>query len=419
MIFRRSICCITIALVAAACSPKPDGAAAHLTGPSAMTLPDPSGSGGISRPALVNFPARTDTLDFRHQLESKYVSMGRPAQQVFVDQDGEVAWIGEYERYRVNGCDHDTATRNVMAQIDGQAAAPVCALLAFPETAVYPPRDHVVDFRRQLGAKYQSMGRAAQSSVDADGAAIWISEYLRYRTSGCDHATAVQKTLTQVDGNAAPGTCVEACAYYIAGPQLAPATGGSLSAEMVRTSGSCEWIAESEVEWIVLNRPITGGDRSVLTYTILPNSGGSRSGSIRVNYPGGRSYVQVNQGAQSTNVGFQLFDLSTQSTATTECRLKVTNTACTLSAVNTALPNPIATYDWRVEYAYNGSKVKTQASALSTFTFNETCGPSAADGSPIAMSVRLTVTDTAGNTQTVSSGQGIQPMLQLRSYNCS
>jgi hypothetical protein len=61
-----------------------------------------------------------------------------------------------------------------------------------------------VDFRRQLGAKYQAMGRSAQSAVDPDGAAIWLGEYYRYRTSGCDHATATQKVMAQIDGQAAP-----------------------------------------------------------------------------------------------------------------------------------------------------------------------------------------------------------------------
>ena len=85
---------------------------------------------------------------------------------------------GRVLRYRVNGCDHDTATQRTLAQVDGAAPAQVCSILQFPETAIYPPRDHVVDFRRQLGAKYQSLGRSAQSAVDPDGAAIWISEYL-------------------------------------------------------------------------------------------------------------------------------------------------------------------------------------------------------------------------------------------------
>ena len=167
---------ILLTLAIAACSPNPERSiSAAPTAPSAVLPVDAAGS-GVSGPTVVAFPARSDALDFRRQLETKYSAMGRPLAQTYVDMEGEVAWIGEYQRYRVNGCDHDTATRNVLAQVDGAAPAPICSLLAFPETAVYPPRDHVVDFRRQLGAKYQSMGRSAQSSVDGDGAAIWLSE---------------------------------------------------------------------------------------------------------------------------------------------------------------------------------------------------------------------------------------------------
>ena len=49
-----------------------------------------------------------------------------------------------------------------MTQVDGGAPGPVCSALVFPETAVYPPRDQIVDFRRQLGTKYQAMGRSAE-----------------------------------------------------------------------------------------------------------------------------------------------------------------------------------------------------------------------------------------------------------------
>ena len=135
------------------------GHRAHLTSPSAVTPGEPGG-GGVSRPALVGFPARTDTVDFRTQLENKYVSMGRRPAPTIVDMEGEATWVGEYSRYRVNGCDHDTATQRALAQVDGAAPGQVCSILQFPETAIYPPRDHVVDFRRQLGAKYQSLGRS-------------------------------------------------------------------------------------------------------------------------------------------------------------------------------------------------------------------------------------------------------------------
>ena len=51
------------------------------------------------------------------------------------------------------------------------------------------------------------MGRDLRSTfVDQEGAVIWVQEYLRYRLSGCDHATAESKVLSQIDGGPVPGT---------------------------------------------------------------------------------------------------------------------------------------------------------------------------------------------------------------------
>jgi hypothetical protein len=412
-----SACIILVTVAVAACSPNPERAmSAAPTAPSAV-LPVDAASGGVSGPAIVAFPARSDALDFRRQLETKYTSMGRPPAQTYVDMEGEVAWIGEYQRYRVNGCDHDTATRNVLAQVDGAAPAPICSLLAFPETAVYPPRDHVVDFRRQLGAKYQSMGRSAQSSVDGDGAAIWLSEYLRYRTSGCDHATASQKALEQVDGKPASETCLVTCSYAVDSPRSAPAPGGDFSVEMDRRSGSCNWLAQSEVSWIVLRPPVTGGHRSPVSYAVLPNTGGPRTGRIRVNYPGGVANLDVNQASQTHNLAFQFFDPATSTSPVTECQVKSSATICTLTATS-VLPAAVARYDWSVEYVYGSSKVRTQSGSLSTLSFTEACSAAAGGGSVVPITVKLTATDVQGNSATLYSGQGSQPALQLRAFAC-
>ena len=377
------------------------------------------GGGGSGR-MVVAFPPRNEAIDFRAQLESKYVnSLRRPAQQVFVDPEGEVVWIGDYDRYRVNGCDHNTATQYVLTQIDGAAPPPICSVLQFPETASYPPRDHVVDFRRQLGSKYQSMGRSAQSAVDPDGAAIWTAEYYRYRTSGCDHATAVQNVMTQIDGNPAPQTCVVACVYRASVPFTSvPAAGGQFVADVERTSGSCEYIAVSETDWITLRQPITGSGRGVQTFVVANNPGLSRVGYLRFQWPTGTTYVEVRQ--NSLAIGFQFFDPATSTSATTECQLRTTATICRLTALtSTALPNPVATYDWRVEYAYGGGKVRTQVASLPTFEFTESCGTtSVSGGSVVPLSVRLIATDTAGNSATLYSGQGSQPALQLRAFSC-
>jgi hypothetical protein len=419
MVVRRSIAIFLAAIVAACSHDRRDAVAALPTSPSAVAA-TPTGRDFVSHPTVVAFPARADGVQFRSELENKYAAMGRNPSLVYVDAEGEATWIGEYDRYRVNGCDHDTATQRTLAQIDGAAPGQVCTLLAFPENAVYPPRDHVVDFRRQLGAKYQAMGRNAQSAVDADGAAIWLGEYYRYRTSGCDHATASQKTMTQIDGQPAPPSCVVACAYNMETPVSHPGIGGTFIADLRRTSGSCDWVARTDDTWITLNGPLVGTDRTVFSYTVAANTGAPREGSIRFVYAGGISYLNIRQGAPQYALSFLLFDPAVSSTVpATECLLKTTTTICTLAAVTATLPNSVTSYDWRVEYAYGGTKVRTQVGALSSFSFTESCGASAPDGSPILMRVTLKATDSAGNSATVYSGEGTQPPLQLRSFNCS
>lgn len=86
-------------------------------------------AGGIcSAPAegLILFPSRADALQFRRELETKYQQMGRALAPTFVDLEGAVIWIQEYLRYRINACDHATATSKVVSQIDGGAVPATC-----------------------------------------------------------------------------------------------------------------------------------------------------------------------------------------------------------------------------------------------------------------------------------------------------
>lgn len=73
----------------------------------------------------------------------------------------------------------------------------------------FPPRNDSFDFRNQLETKYQTgLGRAAAATfVDREGEVVWTQEYMRYRTNGCDHATATQRVMTQIDGQPAGQVC--------------------------------------------------------------------------------------------------------------------------------------------------------------------------------------------------------------------
>jgi hypothetical protein len=75
----------------------------------------------------IEFPGRQDTLQFRTQLENIYqVDLGRAAVQTRVDAEGDVTWIQEYLRYRLNACSDDQAIARVEEQIVGRGVPPTC-----------------------------------------------------------------------------------------------------------------------------------------------------------------------------------------------------------------------------------------------------------------------------------------------------
>jgi hypothetical protein len=85
---------------------------------------------GEAPPGTVEFPPRTEPLDFRNQLEVKYRDgLRAPLQSTYVNNEGDVIWMQEYVRYRLNGCGHAEATTKVFEQIDGRGVQPVCTTL--------------------------------------------------------------------------------------------------------------------------------------------------------------------------------------------------------------------------------------------------------------------------------------------------
>jgi hypothetical protein len=73
----------------------------------------------------------------------------------------------------------------------------------------FPGRNESFDFRNELETKYQTgLGRsAAPTFVDREGEVVWTQEYIRYRVNGCDHASAIQRVMAQIDGNPAGQVC--------------------------------------------------------------------------------------------------------------------------------------------------------------------------------------------------------------------
>jgi hypothetical protein len=371
------------------------------------------------------FPPRNEPLDFRNQLEARYRDgLKRSATSTFVDIEGDIVWHEEYLRYRVNGCDHATATRNVLAEVAGAAAAAVCGTAT---SVVFPPRNDDLDFFKQLQTTYQTtLKRTAGSTfVDPEGDAVWVQEYFRYRLNACNHTTAVASVMTEISGGAAPAVC--GCAYTITPTsQTAPAAGGSFSLSMIRAAGQCAWTATAD-PFITL-AAAAGNDPTTFTYTVAANSGGPRVGNIYFTWSGGSAVIAVNQAAPPLSASFIMYDLSAQSSPTTVCKLHGgvpgQATTCTLQSTSFTFGSnasaSIVNYSWTVSYTYDTSVTLSQSGTSPTFSFNDTCGGTAAanDGPAGDLNVTLTVTDNNGNVSTAVSGQGSQPGMQMRFYTC-
>lgn len=421
-----AVCALTLTLSACSGSDRRTVASTPTT-PTDLAAMTPGGT-GVSGPTAMPSPARNETVDFRNQLETKYQSgLNRSASITAVDREGEVIWIQEYIRYRVSGCDHGTAVQRVMTQIDGGAAGADCGATPTGTAAVtFSSRADVVTFRQLLETRYLQMNRSLVSTfVDAEGAAIWTSEYLRYRTNDCDHASAVQKVLTQVDGNAAPATCVPvfaACSYRFAqGGQNVPSAGGDFFVDIHKLAGTgaCTWtvtnLASSFVSQVT---PTTGDGFGKVTFRVARNDSASRTGNLRFSYEGGSITHEIAQASSPYTVFFNMVDGNRSSGATTQCEVRGTATPCTFTA-NADLPGAL-TYSWRLVYSYGIDKTITQSSSSNSFVLTEGCGGanSTTEGFDVDLSVTMTVRNDRGEEATVRSGEGSQPTLRLKTYRC-
>lgn len=422
----HTVIAVVLLAAAVACSSPDRARRGSPTGPSAAATAGegPMGLGGISGPMDVLFPSRADTFEFRNQLEAKYQNgLGRAATSTYVDREGEVVWLQEYIRYRVNGCDHETASARVMSQIDGNPPGGICAenrdaLIQFP------PRDQTLDFRRRLEAKYQQMGRGLQPTfVDLEGSVIWTQEYLRYRVNECDHNSATQKVMTQIDGGAVADTCVPACRYF-ANPSDRGVSGAqhSLSFDLVGQPGGCAWTAASDAPWLTFPSDLTTGTAGLtVPYTVAQNvSGGPRIGRIRFAWAGGGTSHTVHQDGNAIISSFTMADpFRSGNTPTTECHFRSTATPCTFTA-STNMPGGNYVFTWTANYFYGTQKTTTQTGASNQFTITDACGgtDSSATGNAGDLSVSVTITDSLLNSQTITSGQGMQPTVIIMRFSC-
>jgi hypothetical protein len=79
-------------------------------------------------------------------------------------------------------------------------------------------------------------------------------------------------------------------------------------------------------------------------------------------------------------------------------------------------------YKWVATWSYYSGVTRqaTQDNASNTFVISEVCNAAATNGGDVFdLTVTLTAFDSAGNQQTVISGQGVQQPFYLKVFPCS
>jgi hypothetical protein len=422
-----------------ACSRAPERIVADLpTAPSAIaavtdrtnTFGDGRFGPGVAGKLDVLFPPRNEALQFRNELETAYqVGLGRSPSMSAVDKEGEVVWIQEYIRYRVNGCDHGTAVQRVAEQIAGRPAGGICA--APPAGLVlFPSRADVFAFRQQLETLYLTvvagvsgpLARVPQPTfVDMEGASIWIAEYLRYRTNECDHPTGSQKTLVQLSGAPPPATCFVPCSFIINPSSLDVSKLASNHELEVRPNrAGCEWAVASDVTWITIPAFFANGNTfTMVPYSIAVNDGPDRVGHITLTHSGGTLRLTVNQSGSPFGASISMFDNARSPAATTECWIRSSPTTCSFTAT-ASMPGTITEYNWAASYNYAGTTRNfAQNTASPNFSFSDTCGlaGSSADNPEVRLELTLIIRDNLGNQVILQAGIN-HPLLMLRVFPC-
>ena len=106
---------------------------------------------------------------------------------------------------------------------------------------------------------------------------------------------------------APPPPSSSACAYTVS-----PTTsgtdylGGSLTATISRTSGTCSWQASADVSWITFPGGTSGNGSATLAYLVGPGGLTVRSGSVTISWSGGSAQIRVLQGDRPDTCRFTL-----------------------------------------------------------------------------------------------------------------
>ena len=231
------------------------------------------------------------------------------------------------------------------------------------------------------------------------------------------HARATDGTVTSAYSATETFRTGAACTFTVSPATATVASSGGTVTITVTGDSSCTWTAVSNAGFVTVS-PASGTGSGTVTATVAANGGAPQSGTLTI---AGQT-VTISEGGGGIAPGFQFFDPGTSTSPTTVCLItSASGTTCSLQSTSFPLgATALVSYAWTATWTDGVAIVRSQSSTSPTFSFTYTCGgtSSTVDGFNASLAVTLTVTDSAGNTATATSGSGSQPPLFLRLFKC-
>jgi hypothetical protein len=237
------------------------------------------------------------------------------------------------------------------------------------------------------------------------------------------HARATDGTVTSAySATETFRTPTSRCTFTVSPTTVSLGSAAATATIIVTAASTCGWTAVSGTPFISVTAGASGTGNGTVTISVDANTGATRTGTVTV---AGQTVTVTQTGGSSAIVAaFQLLDPASQAGPTDTCRFRsATDQPTTCVLQSTSFPvgaTGLVAFSWTVQYTYVTTKTLTQSGSSPQFSFTDMCGQmsSTADGVAQPLSVTLTVTDSAGNTATATSGTGNQPPLFVRLFTC-
>ncbi|MBI4910606.1 MAG: hypothetical protein HY820_43740 [Acidobacteria bacterium] len=187
--------------------------------------------------------------------------------------DGTLLWSNAFSR-------NENGNRAKALALDRDANAYVagsCGLTAYPQTVRYCVVKYNAAGDIAYAQEYFAQSNNVATGVVVDGAGRTVTTGI----SGPNYYTAAMTT--------AP-LCTPLLSSF---GQAFPVSGGNGTINVGNDAG-CSWTATSSATWIAIASGASGHGSGAVTYTVAPNAGGARTGTIAVQ---GISYTVTQAGA--------------------------------------------------------------------------------------------------------------------------